>query len=48
MARSWGPRGMPQYLVRNGCRIAYTKVPAQWGRHGDIVYLPGKTGGGCC
>ncbi|EFN53498.1 hypothetical protein CHLNCDRAFT_136821 [Chlorella variabilis] len=28
---------MPQYLVRNGCRIAYTKVPAQWGRHGDIV-----------
>ncbi|KAI3424214.1 hypothetical protein D9Q98_009570 [Chlorella vulgaris] len=32
---------MPHFLTRNGCRIAYAKVPAQWGRHGDVIYLPG-------
>lgn len=29
------------FLLRGGCRIAYTKSPALWGRHADVVYLPG-------
>jgi hypothetical protein len=32
---------MPSFLTRNGCRIAYTKTPAPWGRIADVVYLPG-------
>ena len=37
---------MPLYLTRDGCRIAYTRSPALWGRHGTVVYLPGEQRGG--
>ena len=33
------------FLTRNGCRIAYTKTLAPWGRIADVVYLPGGAEG---
>lgn len=35
------------FLLRSGCRIAYTKSPALWGRHADVVYLPGMCASLC-